>query len=180
MTEEREESIEKRRNRRKKKEEVKREKREEKTRRRRIQRKRKNRKHNEQNYVKNKLSSDGLGSILGHFGGSWRGLGGSWAALGGVLGGLGAVLDRSWAVLVVIGRFRLNKPGRAPDLAKILEPKRGPRWSQNATQEGPKSKTKTKMKKEDFEDRLGAVLGRSWLVLGRLLGSLLLIFHWFL
>ena len=86
MTEEREESMEKRRNIRKKKEEVKREKREEKTRRRRIQRKRKNREHNEHNYVKNKLSSDGLGSILGHFNGSWRGLGGSWAAFDGLLG----------------------------------------------------------------------------------------------
>ena len=40
--------------------------------------------------------------------------------------------------------------------------------------------TKTKTKKEALEDRLGAVLGRSWLVLGRLLGSFLLFFHWFL
>ena len=94
--------------------------------------------------------------------------------------GLGAVLGRSWAVLVVMGRFRLNKPGYPPDLANFLEPKRGPRWSQNATQEGPKSKTKTKMKKESFEDRLGAVLGRSWLVLGVVLGSFLVVLYWFL
>ena len=86
------------------------------------------------------------------------------------MGGLGAVLDRSWAVLVVMGRFRLNRAGQAPDLAQFLEAKRGPRWSQNATQEGPKSKTKTKMKKEGFEDRLGAVLGRFWVVLGAVLG----------
>ena len=92
-------------------------------------------------------------------------------ALGGVLGGLGAVLDRSWAVLVVMGRFRPNKVGWAPQLGPILNCQRGPRWSQNATQEGPKSKTKTKMKKEGFEDRLGAVLGRSWVVLGVVLGS---------
>ena len=94
--------------------------------------------------------------------------------------GLGAVLDRSWAVLVVMGRFRLNKVGHTPDLGQFLEPKRGPRWSQNATQEGPKSKTKTKMKKEGFEDRLGAVLGRSWLVLGVVLGSCLVVLYWFL
>ena len=46
-----------------------------------------------------------------------------------------------------------------------------PEWSQNRTQDGPKSKTKTKSKKEALEDRLGAVLGRSWLVLGAVLGS---------
>ena len=128
-----------------------------------------------------------LGSIFARFGGSWGVFGGSWGGLGrlleplgGVLGGLGAVLDRSWAVLVVMGRFRLNRAGRAPDLAQFLEAKRGPRWSQNATQEGPKSKTKTKMKKESFEDRLGAVLGRSWLVLGVVLGSFLVVLYWFL
>ena len=110
-------------------------------------------------------------AVLGRVLVVWEGLGRYWAPLGGVLGGLGAVLDRSWAVLVVMGRFRLNRAGQAPDLAKFLERKRGPRWSQNATQEGPKSKTKTKMKKEGFEDRLGAVLGRSWVVLGAVLGS---------
>ena len=50
----------------------------------------------------------------------------------------------------------------------------------------PKSKTKrtqietkTKTKKEAFEDRLGAVLGRSWVVLGALLGSFLIVLYWF-
>ena len=43
------------------------------------------------------------------------------------------------------------------------------KWSQNRTQDGPKSKTKTKSKKEALEDRLGAVLGRSWVVLGAVL-----------
>ena len=111
-----------------------------------------------------------LGASLGALGGSFEGLGGSWAALGRLLESLGAVLDRSWVVLGRQGRFRLNKVGQAPDLAQFLEPKRGPRWSQNATQEGPKSKTKTKMKTEGFEDRLGAILGRSWVVLGGVLG----------
>ena len=45
-----------------------------------------------------------------------------------------------------------------------------PRWSQNGTQEAPKSKTKTQMKKDALEDRFGAVLGRSWVVLGAVLG----------
>ena len=40
--------------------------------------------------------------------------------------------------------------------------------------------TKTKSKKEGLEDRLGGVLGRSWVVLGVVLGSFLLISFWFL
>ena len=76
--------------------------------------------------------------------------------------GLRAVLNRSWAVLVVIGRFRLNKAWWAPDMAQFFGAQKGTQdGAKNATQEGPKSKTKTKMKKEGFEDRLGAVLGRS-------------------
>ena len=62
----------------------------------------------------------------------------------------------------------------------IWAPKGGPRWSQNGTQDGPKSKTKTKTKKDALEDRLGAVLGRSWLVLGVVLGSFLVVLYWFL
>ena len=41
---------------------------------------------------------------------------------------------------------------------------------QNRLQDGPKSKTKTKSKKEGPEDRLGAVLGRSLVVLSVVLG----------
>ena len=37
----------------------------------------------------------------------------------------------------------------------------------NRTENAPKLKTKKKTKKEALEDRLGAVLGRSWVVLGR-------------
>ena len=40
--------------------------------------------------------------------------------------------------------------------------------------------TKTMSKKDALEDRLGAVLGRSWLVLGVVLGSFLVILYWFL
>ena len=80
------------------------------------------------------------------------------------MGGLGAVLGRSWVVLGRHGSFRV-----------ILEPTscRDPRLL--ATQRGakmePKSKTKTKSKKDALEDRLGAVLGRCWVVLGAVLRS---------
>ena len=40
--------------------------------------------------------------------------------------------------------------------------------------------TKTKSKKEGLEDRLGGVLGRSWVVLGVVLGSCLVILYWLL
>ena len=55
-----------------------------------------------------------------------------------------------------------------------------PKWSQNRTQDGPKSKIKTRSKKDDLKDRLGAVLGRSWVVLGAVLGSCLMVLYWFL
>ncbi len=38
--------------------------------------------------------------------------------------------------------------------------------------------TKMKMKKEGLEDRLGAILGRSWVVLGAVLRSFLVILYW--
>ena len=40
--------------------------------------------------------------------------------------------------------------------------------------------SKTMSKNDALEDRLGAVLGRSWLVLGVVLGSFLVILYWFL
>ena len=119
--------------------------------------------------------------VLGSF---WRVLEGLWGVFEGILGCLGwswappGIFGSSWEVLgglgpswVVLGRFRLNRVGWAPDLAQFGEPKRDPRWSQNATQDGPTSKIKTKSKKDALEDRLGAVLGRSWVVLGVVLGS---------
>ena len=36
-----------------------------------------------------------------------------------------------------------------------------------------------KEEKEDLKDRLGAVLGRSWVVLGAVLGSFLMVLYWF-
>ena len=46
-----------------------------------------------------------------------------------------------------------------------------PKWSQNRTQDGPKPKITMRSKKADLEDRLGAVLGRSWVVLSAVLRS---------
>ena len=47
----------------------------------------------------------------------------------------------------------------------------------NRTQEAPKSTSKTKWKKDALEDRLGAVLGRSWVVLGERLGVIFGVFR---
>ena len=55
----------------------------------------------------------------------------------------------------------------------------GPKTDQNGTKNGPKSKTNLDIEKEALQDRLGVVLGRSWIIFGRPLGSFLLIFHWF-
>ena len=52
----------------------------------------------------------------------------------------------------------------------ICAPQRAPKRSQNRTPNLPKSKTKIDAKKTPLQDRLGAVLERSWVILGRLLG----------
>ena len=100
------------------------------------------------------------------------GLGGSWAALGRHLGGLGAVLDRSWVVLGRHGSFKVILKPATPAFALLWGGPRVAKMKQNRTQDGPELKTKTKTKKDALEDRLGAVLGRSWVVLGAILGSL--------
>ena len=66
------------------------------------------------------------------------------------------------------------------DLGPILRPKRLPKRVQNGVQNGQKSSTKINMKQEGFEDPLGSVLGLSWVVLGSILGSKIMKFHWFL
>ena len=52
-----------------------------------------------------------------------------------------------------------------------VAPKGGPKCTQDGPQNGPKSKTKTMMKKEALEDRLGTVLERSWADLGSSWGA---------
>ena len=66
------------------------------------------------------------------------------------------------------------------DLGANLTPQRRPKSDQNGTQNRAKSKTNFDIEKEALQDHLGAVLGRSWVIFGRPLGSFLLIFHWFL
>ena len=56
--------------------------------------------------------------------------------------------------------------GTWADVETQKEAKMEPKWNQNRTQDGPKSKIKTRSKKADLEDRLGAVLGPSWVVFG--------------
>ena len=62
----------------------------------------------------------------------------------------------------------------------MLTPKSLPKWDQNRTKKRPKIDAKYEAKKEAKKDRLETVLGRSWVIFGRPLGSKMLIFHWFL
>ena len=70
---------------------------------------------------------------------------------------------------------RLGGPRRTPQ-----RPKRLPKRIQNGVHNAHKSSTKFNMKQEGFEDPLGSVLGLSWVVLGSMLGSKIIKFHWFL
>ena len=93
-------------------------------------------------------------------------------ALGRFLGDLGAIFGLSWAVLGRswgAGRFLDDS---LSDFGANLAPKRRPKSDQNGTQNGPKSKTNFDIEKEALQDRLGAVLGRSWADLGLVLGSI--------
>ena len=108
-----------------------------------------------------------LAGILGRFGGVLGHLGGSLA----LLGGLVCLLGGSWSILGAHGpNFDVLSSTRSAE-AWNLGRFGGPKWDQKGTQNGPKSKTKTKTEKEAFEDRLGAVLGPSWVDLVTHLGS---------
>ena len=52
-----------------------------------------------------------------------------------------------------------------------LGSQRAPKGSQHRTQNRPKSKTKIDVKKTPLQDRLGAVLERSWVILEAILGA---------
>ena len=92
-----------------------------------------------------------LGLLLGR---SWALLGGSWEALGGSW----PLLGRSWNDIKKSSKNRCQK-------CQILAPKRAPKGNQNRTPNRPNSKTKIDAKKNDVQDRLEGVLGRSWAVL---------------
>ena len=78
-----------------------------------------------------------------------------WAVLGRSWGGLGAQAD-VWSMLTVIW-VPTWLPKGAPKATKT-EPK--------TIQNKPKSKTNFDIEKEALQDRLGAILGRSWPHLG--------------
>ena len=65
------------------------------------------------------------------------------------------------------------------DLGSILRPKRLPKRDQNGARSGSKSNRKNNIKQEGFQDALEMLLGLSWLVLGSILGSKIIKFHWF-
>ena len=93
-------------------------------------------------------------------GASWSLLGASW----GLLGASWGLLGRSSNLSPNLVRFWL--PKGCPKGAK-----REPKWHQNGTQNGSKSKTNFDIEKKHLQDRLGVVLGRSLVIFGRPGGS---------
>ena len=114
-------------------------------------------------------SWEGLGSLLGGSWGLLRGLGASWGTLEASWGGLLGVCCRRYFFY----NFLL-------DFGSILGSKRLPKSTPNRSQNGPKSKAKINMKNDRFWNPLGSVLGPSWGILGSILGSKIIKFHWFL
>ena len=114
--------------------------------------------------------------LLALSGASWGTLGGLLGRLGGLLGplgdllaALGALLGRSWGAL---GRS-WGGLGAHVDFWSIFLPIYGATWLPKGTPKTTKTEPKTNPKsninfdieKAPLEDRLGAVLGRSWVVL---------------
>ena len=101
-------------------------------------------------------------------GASWEPLGGLLEPLEGLLGPLGAVLkviEKSIDFKHPLGSKK--EGGRHVFWPPILAPKS----TQDGTRNESKSKTIFKSDKSALQERLGAVLGRSWVVLGAVLGS---------
>ena len=69
----------------------------------------------------------------------------------------------SWIVWVVL---ELTRPVEHPTWVKFGGPKGAPDETKIRAKRNQNRCQKTKSKKGDVEDRLGAVLGRSWVVLG--------------
>ena len=115
-------------------------------------------------------SSEGVrGGFLGIRGGSRRPLGASWGCPGGVRGASWERLGRSWGDLgatfkavrfriVFLIDFERQKGAQREAFGE-------PKWSQNRSQNNSKSKSIFKSEKNTLQDRLGAVLGRSWAIL---------------
>ena len=111
-----------------------------------------------------------LGRVLGASWGILRPLGEVLEPLGALLGPLGVVC---WGYVAAANFF----DDFWFDFGPILGSKRLPKWLQNGSQNGPKSKAKINMKNYRFWNRLGRVLGPSWVVLGSILGSKIIKFH---
>ena len=110
------------------------------------------------------------GSVLG---GSWGGLGGFLGRSWGDLGASGRVLGPLGAALGPLGAVFWRYVGTVSffnyfwhDIGSILRFKSLPKRFQNGAQNGPRSNTKFNIKKEDFQDPLGTVLGLPWVDLG--------------
>ena len=114
-----------------------------------------------------------MGRLLVVLGGLWRVLGGLWRLLrhlGRLLGGLEAVLDRSWAALSRHGLLRAVLGPARPYEHPLLGVPRGTKMRPKSGPRRTKIEGKNEVEKDALEDRLGAVLGRSWVVLGAVLG----------
>ena len=108
-----------------------------------------------------------LEASWGLLGRSWRLPGASWAPLG-----------PSWAVLEATqNKTKMKSIFEAPKISKkILQPIDlgafwAPKIDQNRTQNDSKFETIFKSEKNALQERLGAVLGRSWGILEAILGS---------
>ena len=109
-----------------------------------------------------------LGGSFWPLGGSFWPLGASFWPLGGSFLASWKPLGASWIFWVILGPARR---GGGPPLGRFWSPK----GSQDEAKFRPKTDQnrcqKRSRKKKALEDRLGAVLGRSWVVLGAVLGS---------
>ena len=109
-----------------------------------------------------------LGGSFWPLGRSFWPLGGSFWPLGGSFLASWKPLGASWIFWVILG------PARSDG-----DPPLGGFWSPKGSQDEAKFRPKTDQnrcqkrsrRKKALEDRLGAVLGRSWVVLGAVLGS---------
>lgn len=117
-----------------------------------------------------------LGRSWGAFGRSWGVLGRSWGAFGALSGALGALLGAFGALLERHAKIIQKSMPKMTDFGSPKAPKMEPKSHQKRS----KINAKNEAKKKPKQDGLGVVLGRSGVVLGRFLDSILLIFHWFL
>ena len=113
-----------------------------------------------------------LGTVLGPLGAILGPQGACWGPLGAALGPLGRVAGGYVGTTSFLIIFWF-------DSGPIWRPKWVPKGAQNGAQNAPKSNTKIMIRYEGFLVPLGSVLGPSWVILGSILGSKIIEFHWF-